>query len=407
MTERLSQFLDHLKQPGGSVRGRLLEKHADDIVVTCALRTPLCRAGKGGLANTPLDMLIYELLVQVRERSHVPAERVDTVTVGNVLNGKAAYMARAAALAAGFPNTTPVQIINRFCSSGLMAIQSVANEIKAGEIEIGVAMGAESMSFDADPAPPEFSDVVAGASQEARDCAEPMGWTSENVSRDFDVTREQMDAYAARSFNRAEAAQASGATADEIVAIHTGEGGTVSQDDGIRKGTTPAALSKVRPAFPQWGACTTGGNASQITDGAAAVVLMKRATAEALKLPIMGKYVTTSVAGLAPRIMGIGPTVAIPKLLQRLGMSVDDVDIFEINEAFASMAVYCERVLHIPADKLNPRGGAIALGHPLGATGARVAVTLLSELKEQGKQIGITSMCVGTGQAAAALWVRE
>jgi acetyl-CoA acyltransferase 1 len=244
---------------------------------------------------------------------------------------------------------------------------------------------------------------------------QPMGWTSENVSRDFGITREAMDAFAAESFQRAEEAQKAGWFDDEIVPIKTrvkGENGewqdvTLTKDEGIRPGTTAASLGKIRAAFPQWGPTTTGGNASQITDGAAAVLLMKRSTAIKLGQPIIAKYVGSTVAGLAPRIMGIGPSVAIPKLLTKYNIALSDIDVVEINEAFASMAVYCRDKLGLDSAKLNPRGGAIALGHPLGATGTRQIVTGLSECRRTGKKILLTSMCIGTGQGMAGLFVNE
>ncbi len=196
-----------------------------------------------------------------------------------------------------------------------------------------------------------------------------MGWTSENVARDFGVTREDQDRFAANSFQKAERAQKSGWFEDEIIPVKTswtdpktGEKKqiTADKDDGIRYGTTPESLSKIRAAFPQWPpSTTTGGNASQITDGAAAVLLMRRSVAEKLGVPVLAKFVASTVVGLEPRIMGIGPTVAIPKLLGKLGVSLEDVDLVEINEAFASMGVYCQKTLKIPDEKLNPRGGAM------------------------------------------------
>lgn len=214
---------------------------------------------------------------------------------------------------------------------------------------------------------PEFSEPVLRVSQEARDCQQPMGQTSENVGADFNITRESQDRYAAESYRRAEHAQRVGWFDEEIVPIatkvknpKTGEivDVTVTKDDGIRYGTTFEALSKIRPAFTQWGDRSTGGNSSQVTDGAASVLLMKRSTAERIGQPILAKFCGATVQGLAPRIMGIGPSVAIPKLLGKFKLTKEDIDIFEINEAFASMAVYCIRELALDVEKVNPRGGA-------------------------------------------------
>lgn len=305
--------------------------------------------------------------------------------------------------------------MNRFCSSGLQATADIAHAIAQGSIAVGIAMGAESMSIGGDALDQPFDEAVTSRSQESADCMQPMGWTSENVARDFGVTREQMDAFAAESFQRAERAQKEGLTADEIVPITTkvkaADGTeqtvTLTRDEGIRPGTTAASLAKVRAAFPQWGETSTGGNSSQVTDGAAALVLMKRSTAVALGQPILAKYVASTVAGLAPRIMGIGPSIAIPKLLSQVGVSAADVDVFEVNEAFASMAVYCRDKRELDWAKMNPRGGAIALGHPLGATGARQVVTGLSELRRRKGKVLVVSMCIGTGMGMAGMFVNE
>lgn len=279
-----------------------------------------------------------------------------------------------------------------------------------GSIECGLALGGESMSTAGDRLTRPFADEVL-ENQEAKDCMQPMGQTSENVGDDFNITREMQDRYAYESYRRAEVAQKEGWFDDEIVPIttqikdpKTGELKTitVTKDEGPRLGTTYEGLSKIRPAFPEFGNKSTGGNSSQVTDGAAAILLMKRSMAERLGQPIMAKFVGATVAGLAPRIMGIGPSIAIPKLLTKLNLTVEDLDVLELNEAFASMAVYCTNKLGIDSNKMNIRGGAIALGHPLGATGARQIVTGLSECRRQKKKILLTSMCIGTGQGMAA-----
>lgn len=386
----------------------------DDVVITLAIRSPLCKARKGGFKDTRGDELITEMIKQTLSRIEFDPSLIGDVCVGTVLDPKATYAARAAALAAGIPESVPVQTINRFCSSGLMAVTTVANQITARQIDIGLAVGAESMS--------QFTDERPSLSEEiqrcgpASDCARPMGWTSENVAADFNVSRAQQDEYAAMSFQRAERAQKEGWFRDETVPfkafLKQPDGSrkevVITQDDGIRAGTTAEALGKIRAAFPQWGnGTTTGGNASQVTDGAAAVVLMRRSKAKELGVKILGKYVTTAVVGVAPRIMGIGPSIAIPKVLSQAGISKEDVDLFEINEAFASMYVYCVRELGLDVERVNVNGGAIALGHPLGCTGARQIATGLNELRRRNKRVLVTSMCIGTGQGAAAVFVRE
>ncbi|KAK0622075.1 Thiolase, N-terminal domain-containing protein [Bombardia bombarda] len=411
--ERLGSILRHLTP--GSALSTITSKNADDIVITLAIRTPLAKARKGGFKDTTVEYLAYAILKEVKERSNIDPALVEDICMGNVSDNKAAYKLRAAALAAGFPNTAGAYSINRFCSSGLKATADIANSISAGDIKVGVAMGVESMSAGGDALEAPFDEQVTSQSQEAVDCMQPMGWTSENVSRDFGITREEMDKYAAESFARAERAQKAGLFDDEIAPIKTRVKGpdgewkevTLTKDEGIRPGTTAESLGKIRVAFPQWGPTTTGGNASQVTDGAAAVLLMKRSTAIKLGQPILAKYVGSTVAGLAPRIMGIGPTVAIPKLLAQHNLSLADIDVIEVNEAFASMAVYCRDSLGLDYAKMNPRGGAIALGHPLGATGTRQIVTGLSECRRTGKKILLTSMCIGTGMGMAGLFVNE
>lgn len=305
--------------------------------------------------------------------------------------------------------------MNRFCSSGLKAVQDIANQIQLGAIDVGVALGAEIMSANGDRLPRPFNEEVL-KNQESADCMQPMGQTSENVGADFNISREQQDAYAAESFRRAEEAQKAGWFDDEILPIttkvkdpKTGEVKqvTLSKDEGVRYGTTPQSLGKIRPAFPQFGDRTTGGNASQVTDGGAAVLLMRRSKAIELNQPILAKFCGATVAGVPPRIMGIGPTAAIPKLLTKFNLGKNDIDLYEINEAFASMAVYCLNNLGLDHAKVNTRGGAIALGHPLGATGARQICTILSEAKRTNKKVLVTSMCIGTGQGMAGLFVNE
>jgi acetyl-CoA acyltransferase 1 len=276
-------------------------------------------------------------------------------------------------------------------------------------------MGAESMTSGGDRLERPFVDEIL-QNPEACDCMQPMGQTSENVGNDFNISRERQDRYAAESYRRAEVAQKAGWFDDEITPIKTtikdpktGEEKevTLTKDEGIRYGTTFESLSKLKPAFLPHGDKSHAGNSSQLTDGAAAVLMMKRSKAEALGQPILAKYVGATVAGLPPRIMGIGPSVAIPKLLSQFKLTLDDIDLIELNEAFASMAVYCLETLKIDHNKLNVRGGAIALGHPLGCTGARQIVTGLSECRRQKKKVLLTSMCIGTGMGMAGLFVNE
>ncbi|KAF3079676.1 hypothetical protein TWF569_003045 [Orbilia oligospora] len=416
MADRLKNVLNHLNPGVSSGRAAVLSKNPDDIVITYATRTALAKGGKGSFKDTPLENLLLQLLQGVIKNSNIDPVLVEDIACGNVAGTNMANKIRMAALTAGFPNTTAAHIVNRFCSSGLLAIQDIAQQIAGGSIDIGIAIGAESMTENSKIRDPFSASAEISANQEAEDCKQPMGQTSENVGNDFGITREMQDRYAAESYKRAEVAQKAGWFNDEILPIttvvvdpKTGEKKTVTvtADEGPRHGTTFESLSKIRPAFPQFGDKSTGGNSSQVTDGAAALLLMKRSTAQKLGQPILAKYVYSTVVGLAPRIMGIGPSVAIPKLLSKLNLTIKDIDVVELNEAFASMAVYCLNKLEIPHEIMNVRGGAIALGHPLGATGARQVVTGLSECRRTGKKLLLTSMCIGSGQGMAGLFVNE
>ncbi|EPE29796.1 Thiolase-like protein [Glarea lozoyensis ATCC 20868] len=400
----------------GSGRAKLLQKNPDDIVVTACLRTPFTKGGKGGFKDTAAADLLIGAFKALLERSKIDPALVEDIAVGSVLPpGGGATEFRAAALAAGFPVSAAVRSLNRQCSSGLQACVDIANQISAGMIEVGVGAGVESMSLQYGPgAVTEFSELLE-SHPEAANCKVPMGVLSEKMAKDRNVSRDVQDAFAASSYQKAQKAQETGLFDEEIAPLtvkwedpKTDEVKTitVSKDDGIRPGVTAESLAKIKPAFAKDGSIH-GGNASQISDGAAAVLLMKRSTAEKLGQQILGKYVAASVAGVAPLLMGIGPWAAIPKVFEKIGINKDDVDIFEINEAFASQCVWCANELGIDQKKINPKGGAIAFGHPLGCTGARQVSTLLYELRRRGEKVGVTSMCVGTGMGMAAVWVAE
>ncbi|KAJ3556443.1 hypothetical protein NM688_g2031 [Phlebia brevispora] len=372
--ERVKQLASHLIPGSSKGLAAVEKKNPDDVVITMAIRSPLCKARKGGFKDTKSEELLLEMFKQSVARSSIDPGLIGDITVGTVLIPGAAYVARAASLAAGIPEQVPVQVVNRFCSSGLMAVTDIANKIRAGQIDIGLAVGVESMTDHPDDGWKPQSELLAGHDI-AKDCGMPMGWTSENVAGDFNITREEMDEFAALSFQRAEAAQKAGRFEEETVPFTafvkdpaTGQRTTkvITKDDGIRYGTTKESLLKIRAAFPQWNPSrTTGGNASQITDGAAAVLLMRRSKAEELGLKVIGKHVVTAVTGVPPRVMGVGPLYAIPMALEMTGLTKDEVDLYEVNEAFASQALYCVKQLGLDGEKVNVNGGAIALGHPL------------------------------------------
>jgi acetyl-CoA acyltransferase 1 len=398
-----------------SGRAGVLEKHPDDIVVTTALRSAITRGGRGGFKDTAAADILHGVFVNLIQRSGIDPALVEDISVGSVLApGGGATEFRAAALAAGFPESTAVKSLNRQCSSGLQACVEIANAIKSGMIDVGIGAGVESMSQQYGPqAVTEFSELLENH-EKAAECKVPMGVLSEQMAKDRNISRADQDKFAANSYQKAIAAQQQGLFDNEIVPLKvkftdpkTEEESeiTVSRDDGVRE-VTVESLSKIKPAFAKDGSIHAG-NASQISDGAAAVLLMKRSTAERLGQKIMGKYVAASVVGVPPLLMGIGPWKAIPVALQKAGISKDEVDIYEINEAFASQCLWCANELELPMEKINPKGGAIAFGHPLGCTGARQVSTLLYELKRTGKKIGVSSMCVGTGMGMAAVWVAE
>lgn len=418
--QRLSQVTSHLASSEADIpRGRevILSKSPNDVVVTCALRTPFTKGGKGGLKDTAAADLLVHTLKSLISRSKIDPSLVEDVAVGNVLApGAGATEYRAAALVAGFPESTAVKTLNRQCSSGLQACVDIANAIRSGMIEIGVGSGVESMSSQYGPgAVTEFSELLE-SHPEAKNCKVPMGNLSEKMAKDRSISRKDQDAFAASSYQKALKAQQAGKFDEELEPLQnvkfidpkTDEEKTitVAKDDGIRDGITAESLAKIKPAFAKDGSIHAG-NASQISDGAAAVLLMKRSTAERLGQKIIGKFVSSSVVGVKPLLMGIGPWKAIPVALQKAGISKDDVDVYEINEAFASQCLWCLRELGLDESKVNPNGGAIAFGHPLGCTGARQVSTLFNELGRTGKKVGVTSMCVGTGMGMAAVWVKE
>lgn len=389
----------------------------DDVVIVAAYRTAICKAKRGAFKDTLPDDLLASVLKAVIEKTNVPPSEVGDIVVGTVIapGSERAIECRMAAFYAGFPDTTPLRTVNRQCSSGLQAVADVAAYIKAGFYDIGIGAGLECMSRDNVTRPSKINPKLETFEQ-ARDCLLPMGITSENVALRFGVTRQEQDQAAVESHKRAAAATASGKFKEEIIPVSTkfvdpktGEEKNiiVSVDDGIRPNTNLTDLAKLKPAFQKDGS-TTAGNASQVSDGAAAVLLMKRRVAVQKGLPILGIFRSFVAVGVDPAIMGVGPAFAIPPAVKSAGLDLNDINLFEINEAFASQYVYCCKKLALDPRKVNVNGGAIALGHPLGATGARCVATLLNEMKRRGKdcRFGVISMCIGSGMGAAAVFER-
>ncbi|SCU79955.1 LAMI_0B00276g1_1 [Lachancea mirantina] len=407
MSQRLTQIKDHLMSNGGHT---VKDKRADDVVIVAAYRTAIGKGFKGGFKDVNTDYLLQQFLINFLEHLPEPIQKnkglIEDVTCGNVLNpGAGATEHRAACLGAGIPYTAAFEAVNRQCSSGLTAVNEVANKIRVGQISMGLALGAESMSQNYGPQALGNVSSELKQNKEARKCMIPMGITNENVSQKFNISREDQDKFAAESYRKAERAVSQGFFQEEILPISLPDGTVISIDEGPRRGVTARGLGNLKPAFIKEKGTTTAGNASQISDGVAGVLLTRRAVATQLNLPILGKYVAFQTVGVPPDIMGVGPAYAIPRVLKDCNLSVNDIDVFEINEAFAGQALYCINKLNIAHDNVNPRGGAIALGHPLGCTGARQIATILRELNEG--QIGVVSMCVGTGMGAAAVFVKE
>lgn len=382
-------------------------------VIVSATRTPFTRAHRGELKDTRPDTLGGLAIKAVLEQTPGldPAE-VEDVVMGCAMPEaeQGNNVARIAAIIGGLPTSVPAMTINRFCSSGVQSIAQVAQSIQAGAMKVAIAGGTESMTM----IPMGGSKFAANPDlmESYPEIYTTMGATAEIVAERFGVDRKTQDEFAAESQRRAAAASAEGRFKDEIFAVTTkvfGPDGklhevTVDTDTIIRANTTFEGLQKLRPVFKPKGGSVTAGNASPLTDGAAASVVMNADYAKSLGLEPLGTFLDFVAVGVPPEIMGTGPVPAIRKLLERNNLTIDDIKVFEINEAFAAQATYCVRELGIKAENVNPNGGAIALGHPLGVSGTRMTATILRELKRRGGGLGVVSMCIGGGMGAAALF---
>lgn len=413
--DRITSIKDKLKNKSDNRRlGDPNKKSPDDIVIVSALRTPICKAKKGKFKNTPPEILLAHVLKAVISETKIDPKFIEDVQCGNVLMpGAGALVMRQAQILAGLDISTPVAAINRQCSSGLEACSIIATKIKSGLIDIGIGAGVESMSLykmqdwvdESKLSQDVFNNSVA------KNCLLPMGQCSEILTEKYGLKREDLDNFAYLSYKKANQAKKNGLFKEEIVPIKVKKVNsktsefqdiTVYDDDGIREDVTMDSLKRLKPVFRSDG-LSTPGNSSQMSDGASAVLLTSRKKAEELGLKIIGKFISHVAVGVPPELMGVGPAEAIPLALNDAGLTIKDIDIFEINEAFASQCYYCVEALGIDHSKVNPKGGAIAFGHPLGCTGNRMFATLLTELKRTGKKYGVISMCVGTGMGAAAV----
>jgi acetyl-CoA acyltransferase len=381
-----------------------------EAVIVSAARTAIGRAKKGSLRDTRPEYFASEMIKALVDRTPgLEPQMVSDVILGCAMpeGEQGMNVARLIALAAGFPTTVPAMTVNRFCSSGSQTIALAADTIRAGNADIVIAGGVESMSMVAMGGNKPIA--YPGLMETMPNAYAAMGTTAEVVAKRFGITREMQDEFAYHSHKKAAAALESGKFADEIVPldVRVRENGCWREihfdtDEGPRADTTVEGLAKLKPVFDPRGTVTAG-NASQINDGAAAVVIMGKDVADTMELPPIAFVRHWAVAGVDPDVMGIGPAAAVPKLLDKAGLKLDDVDLVEINEAFASQSVYCVNELGLDPDRTNVNGGAIATGHPLGATGAVLTVKILGELERRGGKRGIVTMCIGGGMGFAYL----
>ncbi|MFJ5759732.1 acetyl-CoA C-acetyltransferase [Neobacillus sp. NPDC093182] len=386
-----------------------------EAVIVAGARTPVGKAKKGTLAHVRPDDLGALVVKETLKRAGNYEGNIDDLIMGCAMPEaeQGNNMARNIGALAGLPHAVPAITINRFCSSGLQAIAYAAQGVMLGHTDTAIAGGAESMSLI-----PMAGHVIRPNVKLAETAPEyymGMGHTAEEVAKKYGITREDQDAFAVRSHQKAAKAMQEGKFVDEIVSVDVtfrsvGKDNKLvertvqfSQDEGVRPDTNVQSLAKLRPAFSVTGSVTAG-NASQTSDGAAALMIMDREKAESLGLKPLAKFRSFAVGGVPPEIMGVGPVVAVPKAVRLAGLEMSDIDLFELNEAFASQSLQVIRELGLDEEKVNVNGGAIALGHPLGCTGAKLTLTLIHELKRRQQQFGVVTMCIGGGMGAAGVF---
>jgi acetyl-CoA C-acetyltransferase len=377
-----------------------------EAVIVDAVRTPIGRAAKGSLKDVRADDLAAVPLRALAERNPgVDLAQTDDLMMGcGFQMGEAGYnVGRSAALLAGIDHHVPATTVNRFCASSLQTLRMAFHAIKAGEGDQYVAAGVEAVSRFPAHAPFDPHPRLDGSDGAPFNVYIPMGLTAENVARRCSVSREAQDEWAMTSQNRAVAARDSGHFDAEIVSVTTPDGTEVTRDDGPRPGTTMEKLAELKPVFDPENGTVTAGNSCPLNDGAAAVLVMSESRAAELGLEPRARIVASSVAAIRPEIMGLGPIPAVKAVLERAGMSIGDLDVVELNEAFAAQVVPCRDELGLDPERLNPFGGAIALGHPFGMTGARIMTTLLNGLDALDGTYGLETMCVAGGMGQAMI----
>lgn len=387
-----------------------------EAVIVSGARTPVGKGGKGSFAHVRSDTLAAITVTETLKRAPgIKPEEVDDLILGCAMPEAEQGMnvARLVVFEAGLPETVPALTVNRYCSSGLQSIAYASDRVNLGDANAIIAGGLESMSMI-----PMGGHKIAphpGLVATRPEAYMNMGLTAERVAEKYGVSRQDQDAFSLQSHQRAMAAIQAGRFQDEIISVSWADTyvdshrkevtktRTMANDEGPRADTTLEALAGLKPAFKTNG-CITAGNSSQVSDGAASVLVTSRSFAESRGLKPIAKLLKFAVVGLAPEIMGMGPALAIPAAVAKAGLRLDQIDLFEINEAFASQALACMRELKLDGEKVNVNGGAIALGHPLGCTGAKLTLTLLHELKRRGGKYGVVSMCIGGGMGAAGVF---
>jgi 3-oxoadipyl-CoA thiolase len=397
-----------------------------EVFIIDPLRTPVGKYG-GSLASVRPDDMAALVIKALTERTGIPGEAIDDVIMGcaNQAGEDNRNIARMAVLLAGLPDSVPGVTVNRLCASSLEAVIQAARAIGCGEAEVMIAGGVESMSRAPYSLPKNATGSIQFGNLTAYDTAlgwrypndkmkklfplESMGETAENIYERYNISREEQDEFALRSHQRAVEAQMNGMFNDELVPVlipqRKGDPLVVDADEQPRSDSSLEQLAKLRPAFREGGSVTAG-NSSSLNDGAAAMLLASADAVRRYNLTPIARYVSGAAAGVDPRVMGIGPAFAIPKALQIAGLSLDDIDLVEINEAFAVQSLACMRELNLDPDKVNIHGGAIAIGHPLGMSGARITGTLVRSMQRENARYGVASLCIGVGQGLAAVFER-
>ena len=403
---RLNILQEQLTNHSNKCNNNLLLNDDNIPVIIDGIRSPITKAFKGGLSKFGPEIILSELLKEIIKRNSFLSDNpkiIDEIIMGNALQDIGGFVnSRVAEYLSSIPNNVPLYTVNRLCNSGLQAIINANNSIISGDGKIIIAGGVESMTFNSFKKMLDkkllFEDITNLENPEIKNILMPMGVTNENICKKYNISRKEQDNFAYNSHLKA--FKAKNKLKKEMINIKN-----CSKDDCIRENISMESLSKLKPCFVKNGSVTAG-NSSPLSDGGAICLLVSLSTIKKYNIDenrILGRIISYVSVGVPPEIMGIGPSIAIPLLLKKNNLNIDDIDLFEINEAFAGQAIYCIKKLKIPEEKVNVHGGAIAIGHPLGCSGARLVIAMLNQLKMYNKKRGIVSMCVGTGMGCAAL----